>query len=282
MSVIQGAVAALQERMEVWSLAAGACTVLEFVLPVERSQSIAGKLRGILFTWVYFMTGAIAVLIVQQMLASLGWPPLLKLDLSWSTHSGNWLVLALGYTILPFSALLVSDCLYYWFHRLQHGWRPLWRFHSIHHATRELSAINHYHHVTEELFRLPFITIPMTFLIEVDAPAVAWTTLLFKVSGNLMHSNTRLTLGPLKYVWNEPRYHRVHHSCEPRHWNKNFAVMPIVDLIFGTAYFPKSEESWQTGLAEAAEPASIGEFLFPRKLPVLSATAPGEQLSGAR
>jgi hypothetical protein len=35
----------------------------------------------------------------------------------------------------------------------------------------------------------------------------------------------------------DPQYHRIHHSLEERHWNKNFAErLPIWDFLFGTLY----------------------------------------------
>jgi sterol desaturase/sphingolipid hydroxylase (fatty acid hydroxylase superfamily) len=66
----------------------------------------------------------------------------------------------------------------------------------------------------------------------------------------------------LRYVFVEPRYHRVHHSLETRHWDKNFAsLFPFWDIIFGTAYFPARSEYPKTGLLDASEPPSIARYL---------------------
>ena len=49
------------------------------------------------------------------------------------------------------------------------------------------------------------------------------------------HANVRLNLGPLRYILVTPQSHRVHHSREPEHRDKNFGfIFCIWDRIFGT------------------------------------------------
>jgi sterol desaturase/sphingolipid hydroxylase (fatty acid hydroxylase superfamily) len=53
--------------------------------------------------------------------------------------------------------------------------------------------------------------------------------------GNFIHANIRVNLGPLSTVLCGPQLHRVHHSIEERHRDKNFAAFfPMWDVIFGT------------------------------------------------
>jgi hypothetical protein len=48
---------------------------------------------------------------------------------------------------------------------------------------------------------------------------------------------------------NNPQYHRIHHSVEPQHLNKNFCrIFPVFDVIFGTAWRPGKDEFPVTGL----------------------------------
>jgi sterol desaturase/sphingolipid hydroxylase (fatty acid hydroxylase superfamily) len=67
-----------------------------------------------------------------------------------------------------------------------------------------------------------------------------------------------------------PQVHRIHHSIDPVHHNRNFAdALPIFDIVFGTYHRPAKEEFPPTGLGD--------EYRAPRSIwsaqmgPVLSA-----------
>ncbi|MEK7763409.1 MAG: sterol desaturase family protein, partial [Nitrospirota bacterium] len=46
---------------------------------------------------------------------------------------------------------------------------------------------------------------------------------------------------------------QIHHSVDPRHWNKNFGVkLSVWDGLFGTHYHPGHPELLQVGLLDAA------------------------------
>ena len=57
---------------------------------------------------------------------------------------------------------------------------------------------------------------------------------------------------------------RIHHSIEPEHRDKNFAVwFPIYDVLFGTAHRPKPGEFPETGVA-GVEVATLSDaFMLP-------------------
>jgi sterol desaturase/sphingolipid hydroxylase (fatty acid hydroxylase superfamily) len=75
----------------------------------------------------------------------------------------------------------------------------------------------------------------------------------------------------LTYVLAGPRFHRVHHSLASKHRDKNFAsFFPVLDLLFGTAYFPRQHETITTGLADKREPRTVAQYLIalaPRRNP---------------
>jgi sterol desaturase/sphingolipid hydroxylase (fatty acid hydroxylase superfamily) len=108
----------------------------------------------------------------------------------------------------------------------------------------------------------------MAVLVSVSVPQVAVTVFLLSIYGNLIHANTKLRIGPLRYLLAEPRHHRIHHSLERQHWNKNYAAFfPIWDVIFGTVHFPRKDEYPRTGLSSVREPRSIAEYLIPKAHP---------------
>jgi sterol desaturase/sphingolipid hydroxylase (fatty acid hydroxylase superfamily) len=244
-----------------WTLIGSLCaTILEFLFPGPR-QSWFSRVRGALFWGLYILIGTSLVLLTSRLLRIGSIQPLVHLDFSQSVRSGNWAVVVLALTVLPFVGMLVSDCFYYWFHRLQHA-TVLWRFHSLHHSITELNAFNNYHHVLEDIARIPFIVIPL-LLVKVDSRYIPIYFFVTAIAGQLTHANSSVSYGPLRYVWAEPRFHRIHHSIEPHHQNKNFAsFFPFLDVVFGTAYFPKQSEFPATGLSTAAEPKTAAQYLL--------------------
>jgi sterol desaturase/sphingolipid hydroxylase (fatty acid hydroxylase superfamily) len=259
-----------------FALSAIACTLPELLAPIEQ-QSWASRLRACLF-WSLFLAAAVLVVVpVQSLIHHAGLKPLISIDLRAAIEVQNPVLLVLSYLLLPFLPSLLFDCLYYWFHRLQHAVPLLWRFHSVHHAIEELNAASCYHHVSEAVFRLPFILLPLMLIVELRVPDVFILSAGLVAWGQFVHANTRVSFGPLDYVFAGPRFHRVHHSLAEQHHDKNFAsFFPFLDLLFGTAYFPRSDEVVRTGLADRREARTIGEYVF-RLAPRHAATNPDKR-----
>jgi sterol desaturase/sphingolipid hydroxylase (fatty acid hydroxylase superfamily) len=242
---------------------AALCTVAEMAFAGEK-QSFASRLRGVAFTALSLAAAVIASRFARELMRNAGLTPLLQLDLSTTVQSGNPLILLLGYTVVPLLSVFIYDVGYYFFHRLQHSVPFLWRFHAVHHSIEELNAFNAYHHVSEYFLRIPLLTIPINLLVWVGSEHIIIAGAVLSVVGKLSHSNTNLGFGPLRYLFTEPRYHRVHHSRDERHWNRNFAFyFPVLDLLFRTSYFPDKSEYPATGLSYVREPRNLWQYLFP-------------------
>jgi sterol desaturase/sphingolipid hydroxylase (fatty acid hydroxylase superfamily) len=177
------------------------------------------------------------------------------------------------------AGILLSDFFYYWFHRLQH--KPLlWRFHAVHHAIEDLSGIN-YGHWTEGLWRFPFIALPMAFLLPDGLPVWSLTAVLATAQSQYIHSPTRLHFGPFWRLALDNRFHRIHHSLEPRHFDKNFGVnTPLWDWLFGTLYVPSKDEWPDTGLPAEGDIDGLGDFLW-RPFRAMPLPAPALSVEGA-
>ncbi len=159
--------------------------------------------------------------------------------------------------------LLVFDFFYYWFHRAQHTFSFLWEFHKTHHSIKNLNAIVSYHHIFEELFRIPFIVLPLAILIHIDAPKLAILSSFYAVYGQFIHMNSKINLGPLRFIFADNYYHRIHHSIEDLHYNKNYAAFfPVWDILFGSVHFPKNNEFPKVGLVGQEQPKTLKEYLF--------------------
>ncbi len=127
-------------------------------------------------------------------------------------------------------ALLVNDFLDWFHHGVRHkGW-VFWCFHTVHHSQREMNMFTDERvHVMDELVANCLVCIPM-FMFMVDAPTAVYFALLLRWYPKLYHANIKANFGLLRYVLVTPQSHRLHHSIEPQHRDRNFGVI----LVSGT------------------------------------------------
>jgi sterol desaturase/sphingolipid hydroxylase (fatty acid hydroxylase superfamily) len=154
-------------------------------------------------------------------------------------------------------ASILGDFFFYWYHRWTHENQFLWQHHKMHHTDRELEAISTARqNWLEAVFDGLLIAAPMILLFKVD-PADQWSAgiaagLAAGILSNLLtlsHMNVRWQVGWFSRFWCSPQVHRIHHSLEPQHINRNYAFQfPMWDVIFGTYVHPKKDEFPATGL----------------------------------
>jgi sterol desaturase/sphingolipid hydroxylase (fatty acid hydroxylase superfamily) len=134
-------------------------------------------------------------------------------------------------------AFLVNDFLFYVSHVVRHKVGFLWYFHAVHHSQRELNFFTEYRvHPLDDVFIYTIGFIPL-FMVESSFVMVMAAVWLGHWHTRLYHSNIRSNFGPLRYVLVTPQSHRVHHSIEPRHHDRNFGLtFSIWDQMFGTQY----------------------------------------------
>ena len=267
---------------------AATCVVflaLELLLPRTRN-STQSYLRGAYFVAAAIVVNTLVLTVLQGVAGIQQVAPgtalvhqpasLFNLDLRALTGSANLLVQAGGLLVATLGVAVIADFFYYWMHRAQHRISWLWRFHSVHHSVTEMSAINSYHHVAEDLFQYVAVTVPLALLLGVASGPVPWLLIVVLNSHTyFIHSSARVNIGPLRYLFTDNRLHRIHHSQEARHLNRNFATTtPLWDVVFGTAYFPQPGEWPHVGLSDIAEPKSLRDFLLlPFRRPVVAAPA---------
>ncbi|HZM95138.1 MAG TPA: sterol desaturase family protein [Vicinamibacterales bacterium] len=147
--------------------------------------------------------------------------------------------------------LAIGDFFNYWWHRLQHTSTWLWAQHEVHHSDEHLNVTSAYrHHWLESPFKTVAMVAPITYLF-VPVPAIAATVSLTGLGLTFFaHMNARIGFGPLNWILLTPQMHRIHHSRESEHRDRNFAfIFPLWDVLFGTYYHPHSIEYPATGLA---------------------------------
>ncbi len=158
------------------------------------------------------------------------------------------------------AALLILDFFRYWEHRTEHRW--WWRVHSLHHSQSSVHAASVYAHPLIAIPEFFVIAIPLSF-IDIGVAGFFFLGLAVIFQDFVIHSPLRVHFGPLRRVFVDNRFHRIHHSLEERHFGKNFGLMfTLWDQLFGTAYFPASDEWPATGVEGMKSPRTIGDILL--------------------
>jgi sterol desaturase/sphingolipid hydroxylase (fatty acid hydroxylase superfamily) len=158
-------------------------------------------------------------------------------------------------------AILVAELAFYWIHRAAHTVPYLWQFHAIHHSSEQLDFLSavRFHPVDMALARvgvgLPLVL--LGFSAETFGGYLLWSTL----NSVFVHANIRWRI-PIWMWWLvvPPRYHHWHHSKDVI--NKNFGH-PILDLVFGSFYYPRSLKPMSYGINEIVPRKYWHQLIFP-------------------
>jgi len=158
---------------------------------------------------------------------------------------------------------LAGDFLFWLIHLIRHKVGFLWHFHAIHHSQRQLNFFTEYRvHPLDDLWAIAIGAIPVLMLSQatLTVAVIAW---IAHWHTRIYHSNIRTHFGPLKYVLVTPQSHRVHHSIEPGHQDKNFGLtFSIWDHLFGTQH-RNDDEYPQTGVAGLESPTFLQQLVYP-------------------
>jgi len=191
----------------------------------------------------------------------LGWLPHRALDLA--VYSPGLQGTGVG-NVLNFLVLVVlTDFGLYWFHRLSHEVRFLWRFHAVHHSYEDLNALSSLFHPLDLALRLILVQFPLMLLMNYDESRLPWFVAGFYfVHDRFVHTCAPVGFGWCSWILCDNRLHFVHHSRDPAHQRKNFAALfPVFDMLYGTWFPAPAGALVATGLREHHEPRTVGAFL---------------------
>ncbi|MEQ9217808.1 MAG: sterol desaturase family protein [Cyclobacteriaceae bacterium] len=216
--------------------------ILEMVKPWRRKQAKFRKDFWLDFFYMFFnfflfsliiynAASNVVVHFFNDLLASIGITNLVAFEvMSWPT----WSHLLIGF--------VVRDFVQWWTHRLLHRVPALWEFHKVHHSVEQMGFAAHlrYHWMENVVYRsIEYIPLALIgiglrdfFIIHIFTLAV----------GHFNHSNFKLNLGPLKYIFNNPQMHIWHHAYDipkDKKYGVNFGLtLSIWDYLFRTNYIP--------------------------------------------
>lgn len=202
---------------------------LERLFPYDRGQRLFRRGFFVDFFWYTIFQSYLLGLVIKQIILGIDhavgltrlhlishWPLWAQLGLFWITH----------------------DFYIYWFHRLQHHNRWLWRTHEAHHSVKDVDWLaGSRSHPLEILVNQTIEYAPIV-LLGAHADIALMKGVLDACWGMWIHANVDARTGWLQYVINGPEMHRWHHSRDVA--DRNFGTkLAVWDWLFGTAYRPR-------------------------------------------
>lgn len=163
----------------------------------------------------------------------------------------NWRIYELPWdsTFTWVVAALMVDFGYYWVHRAAHEINILWAAHQVHHSSEDYNLTTALRQSMIMKFgNWPFY-LPMAFFVPP-------THMIVHIQFNLLyqfwiHTEIVRDLGPLEYILNTAKHHRVHHGSNRYCLDKNYAgVLIIWDRIFGTFEWERDDQPIVYGLVD--------------------------------
>jgi sterol desaturase/sphingolipid hydroxylase (fatty acid hydroxylase superfamily) len=216
-----------------------AVLVAERLAPADRHQQLVS--RGMIHDGVawYLLDTPLRAFFYTGCLGALYWvfenyAPFLRIDSEFMARVPT--------AVLVVLAVLITDFLKWIHHYFSHKIPFFWYFHSVHHSQRELNLFTQARfHTVDVITQLPILYVPL-YVLNLDFELAAWIVLLTDWYGRVTHANLRTNYGALRYALVTPQSHRVHHSRERRHMDKNFGILfSVWDRIFGTQWLDHDE-----------------------------------------
>jgi sterol desaturase/sphingolipid hydroxylase (fatty acid hydroxylase superfamily) len=235
--------------------------VLERLFPARRVARSNGLVNVVLSALMLLFQSALVpvpAFISEKLAQAIGGG--YRLNLAFDT--GDSLLLAVAAMLM---ATLLFDFFFYWFHRWQHASRIVWQEHAVHHSDVAFNVTTTQRaHFFEFILTPIAVGVPTILLFDLPIGNLVIITLIPSIWVYFVHMNIPLGFGRLWWLLTSPQYHRIHHSIEPEHRDKNFALFfPLLDVVFGTAYAPRRGEFPETGV-EGVEVSTLADtFAFP-------------------
>jgi len=166
--------------------------------------------------------------------------------------------------LMSFIYLFLDDAFKFLQHLMMHKNSFLWTFHKVHHSASTLNPITLYRIHPVELFLASVRRIFVTLILSLGAMFVFGEFLSFPkimgvhvfyfffnlIGGNLRHSHIPMSFNFLEHVFISPAQHQIHHSKDPKDYNKNFGVcFSLWDKLYGSFKRANPRRSLKFGLS---------------------------------
>jgi len=167
--------------------------------------------------------------------------------------------------LFTLSMIIAHDLSYYIYHYLCHRLPILWELHKVHHSAQVMVGVtkDRVHPLDEILNRwwnglIPGATYGIWLFFALDPIEVtvfgigAYAIRSLLMMDVVRHTHLKFSYGPfLNRIFLCPHYHQLHHSIDPRHYNRNYGLLfSFWDRMFGTLTVPAAGQDFVFGLAD--------------------------------
>ena len=142
--------------------------------------------------------------------------------------------------------LLVTDLVWYWYHRLGHEVNIFWAAHVVHHQSEDFNyTVSARITALQAVMRYVFWSILP--VLGFNADMVMSILLVHGAYSFFTHTQMIPKLGVLEKIFITPSHHRVHHAANEQYLDKNYGdIFVFWDKLFGT--FKEEKEKPVYGL----------------------------------
>lgn len=129
---------------------------------------------------------------------------------------------------------LITDFMWYWYHRLGHRVNILWSAHIVHHQSDDFNfTVAARITLFQAFFRSLFWSVIP--ILGFQPEMITLILIIHGIYPFFLHTQTIGKLGWYEKIFVTPSHHRVHHSSNTEYIDKNFGDVLIVwDKLFGT------------------------------------------------
>lgn len=166
--------------------------------------------------------------------------PAWRLTAQWSgQHEWGLLHVVPGESVVRIgAALLLLDLWTYWWHRMNHRIKFLWRFHRMHHSDPWMDATSARRFHPGEMLFSSALRIPVILLSGAELSHIAMYDAVMLAVVLFHHANIAVSPGSdrlLRLVIPTPIMHKIHHSRVPSETDSNYgALLSIWDRLFAS------------------------------------------------
>lgn len=143
----------------------------------------------------------------------------------------QFIVLALAITFLN-----------YWTHRAMHT-QWFFEIHKVHHSAEHFGVLLPFRSHPLDHFVAKAYTAGILAFFGIDPIVLISWMALNAFYQSMVHSNLDWPEW-MAYIVVTPALHRIHHSTNPRHYNKNLSILTIWDKLFDTYHVPDDVEGY--------------------------------------
>lgn len=215
---------------------------------------INGLVGGILsFSTIVFSAAAVGEITFQL------------LGLVMGVSSLSWTPTTATIAVFSFLGVVLSDLGKFISHYLHHRVPVLWAIHKVHHSAKVLTPVTAFRFHPFELI-VAGVAVALTlgplvglykFLYDTGIFATASFLVgsllfLWLITANFRHSHIKIHYPEFISKWVvSPAMHNLHHSSEPRHFDKNMGfIFSFWDRLANTYYLPEKDEQYGFGIGQ--------------------------------